>query len=236
MVGHLRTTLLADACAEHLYDHMLVAISLCLSWTLRTAPPLRSSALRAPAVRMDSDRCYYGAVGEDGSVMGKVARDWAEVPKLSPSLSATDVIDAQFELLSRGTFESVGEAHSFVSPEIVEKWDIDATKFRAILSGSRFDGLIGCDSWTVLGMEEPADDLVNVRLRVIPKPVAGCVRTSGLAGQEGITWPTYYTWQLRKQAAEPYADCWMLEQMLPNPPPIEVESADATLRVAQAAE
>ena len=41
---------------------------------------------------------------------------------------------------------------------------------------------------------------------------------------------------MRKQAAEPYADCWMLEQMLPNPPPIEVESADATPRVAQAAE
>jgi hypothetical protein len=29
-------------------------------------------------------------------------------------------------------------------------------------------------------------------MTVLPKPVPGCVRVAGVAGQQGITWPTFY--------------------------------------------
>ena len=63
-------------------------------------------------------------------------------------------------------------------------------------------------------------------LRVLPKPFAGCMRFSGLADQGGITWPSFYKWELRRQDAEPHAGCWMLEQMSPRRPPIDVDLED----------
>ena len=54
---------------------------------------------------------------------------------------------------------------------------------------------------------------------MLPKPIPGCVRTSGLAGQQGITWPTYFKWELRNVDGK-----WMVDQMVPEQPPIDVEN------------
>lgn len=107
---------------------------------------------------------------------------------------------------------------------------MDTKRFRSILSSAAFDGLVGCSDWTILKAEELGDDVAVVKLRVLPKPIPGCVRTSGVAAQGGITWPTHYKWQLRRQgeAASAWPGCWMLEQMFPDTPPIDVGSADAT--------
>ena len=57
-------------------------------------------------------------------------------------------------------------------------------KFRQILKSAAFDGLVGLADWTILETTTPGDDdLAIVRLRVLPKPIPGCVRTSGMADQ-----------------------------------------------------
>ena len=42
-----------------------------------------------------------------------------------------------------------------------------------------------------------------VNLRVMPKPVTGCVRMSGVADQSGITWWTHYNFHLSRQQESP---------------------------------
>jgi hypothetical protein len=42
--------------------------------------------------------------------------------------------------------------------------------------------------------------------------------------RQGITWPTFYKWELRKQKD----GCWMIENMTPEPPPIDTVATDAT--------
>ena len=71
-----------------------------------------------------------------------------------------------------------------------------------------------------------------VRLRVLPRPIPGCVKLSGMADQDGITWPAFYSWQMRRQAGGEFDGCWMLYQMQQAPPPIDVESDGGTPRVA----
>jgi len=88
----------------------------------------------------------------------------------------------------------------------------------------------------VLAATEPSDDVTVVSLRVLPKPVAGCVRTSGVAGQQGITWPAQYKWVLGRvpsDAAE-HAGCWMLDNMIPEAPPIDVRVSEGVAKVSQA--
>lgn len=191
-------------------------------------------AVRVGAARCDADRCYYGAVGEDGAILGSVQKvATGPAPKPSPTLSPADVADAQFTALSRGSFAGIEEAHAFVSPQVIEEHEMDIPKFRRILESDAFEGLIGCSSWTVLSISQPSDDVAAVELRVLPKPIPGCVRTSGVAGQAGITWPTYYKFIFHKQAAAPFANCWMLDNMAPTAPPIDVEAADGTPQLSE---
>ena len=81
-------------------------------------------------------------------------------------------------------------------------------------------------SWKVTALSpSPIDDDRTVAsMTVLPKPVPGCVRVAGVAGQQGITWPTFYKWELRKQTD----GCWMIENMTPEPPPIDTVATDAT--------
>ena len=58
-----------------------------------------------------------------------------------------------------------------------------------------------------------SDDEAAVRLRVLPRPIPGCVKLSGMADQDGITWPAFYSWQMRRQAGGEFDGCWMLYQM-----------------------
>merc|ERR1719331_1985001 len=155
---------------------------------------------RVASVSMDADRCYYGSVDEDGGVVRRVSRNVREgpAPTPSPSLSPLEVVDVQFEALVRGSFAGVKEAYQFLSPAMIEKYQIDENKFKAVLEGDAFDGLIGVAEWEVTDMSQPSDDVAVVKLRALPKPVAGCVRTSGVAGQAGITWPTNFKWMLGK--------------------------------------
>merc|ERR1712048_875802 len=65
----------------------------------------------------------------------------------------------------------------------------------------------------------PSEDTAIVGVRILPKPITGCVRRSGVAGQGGLTWPAFYRWQLgRRPAGSELAGCWMLEQMIPISP------------------
>jgi hypothetical protein len=152
----------------------------------------------------------------------------------SPSNTPLEVVDAQFLAFSRDyDSRSIGDAFAHVSPKIVEQHNLDAVKFKKILEGPKMDGIIGCDSWEILGTEAKSDDRMVVSLKVISKPIPGCVKISGLASQGGITWPTYLKWELGKVADGPRKGCWMLEQMIPMPPPtvpppIDVESMDVS--------
>lgn len=219
---------------------MLALALYACGWAVARVPPhatlSHTTLTRARAPRCDSDRCYYGRVDANGEVLEQqgAQQDFSAVKiKPNPSLSALEVVDAQFQQLSLGTFSGVEAAHEFVSPAVVEKYSMDAARFRSILESAAFDGLIGCASWKVVGTRSPTEDLAIVSLVVLPKPIAGCVRTSGIAEQGGISWPTNYAWHLARQTGEgPLAGCWMLEQMAPEAPPIDVDSADGTPRLA----
>jgi hypothetical protein len=138
----------------------------------------------------------------------------------SPSNSPLEVVDAQFLAFSRDyDSRSIGDAFAHVSTEIIAKHNLDAAKFKNVLKGSQMDGIIGCASWEVIDVSSPSDDRRDIKVKVFPKPVEGCVKTSGIAGQGGITWPHYWKWELKKMAEGPQAGCWMLEQMTAQAPP-----------------
>ena len=190
-----------------------------------TRPAVAAHASRVGRLR-DADRCYYGDVDENGDLV-KVEKKKQRGPALkpSPALTPLQVAEEQLQLLSAGSYSDIEDAFSFVSPKIVELNKMDATKFREVLESPVFDGLIGCNSWNVtmasddVSLETASEEgYVAFELRVLPKPFAGCMRFSGLADQGGITWPSFYKWELRRQDAEPHAGCWMLEQMSPVSP------------------
>merc|ERR1712194_344918 len=112
-----------------------------------------------------------------------------------------------------------------------EKYQLDKKKYLSILSGPSFDGLLGCGEVQVLGTEYTAADRAVVSLRVLPKPVTGCVRMSGVADQSGITWWTHYNFHCVRQADNPYKDCWMVDQMFPAPPPVDVAATGGTPQI-----
>ena len=165
-------------------------------------------------------------------MLGKRERKARVETKPSPSLTPAEVVDAQFQSFSRDCMQGVEDAFQFVSPTIIEQYSMDAAKFKQILSGLQFEGILGCYSWNVTSTNEPSDDRIVMNLRVLPKPITGCVKSSGVAGQDGITWPSFYEWELVRASEGEYADCWMLEQLRPRRPPIDVASEDGTPRVA----
>ena len=131
----------------------------------------------------------------------------------------------------RGHGDGIGvERERPVPLQGFEQFSLDVDKYRSVLSSPAFDGLIGCHSWKILGTKTPSDYKMIFNLRVLPKPIPGCVKTSGIAGQGGITWPTHYSWHLSRESN----GCWMCEQMAPEQPPIDVASRDGTPQVAQA--
>jgi len=211
------------------------SLSLCLA--LRAPHPLAPSRARTRPIRLDEDRCYYGAIDSDGNVLDDdIKADAAPAVVPDPSLSPSEVVDAQFKALSRGG-PGLAEAFAFVSPKIIEQYSIDLQRYREILNGYAFEGLIGCSSWTVLNSLSPTDDRAVLSLRVLPRPIPGCVKTSGVADQGGITWPSHYVWTLCRETDEPFSGCWMVEQMAPKrAPPIDVDANESVPpRVAPAA-
>ena len=203
----------------------------------------RGVRARAPRVVLDADRCYYGRVDEDGAVLrGSADVDTGPSVSPSPSLSPAEVVTAQFKGLARGIAQNrdgvtgLDDAFQFLAPSIVEQYSLDLAKYRSIMEGIRFEGLIGSSDMEVLGTEMITDDKAVVSLRVLPKPIAGCVRMSGVADQSGITWWTQYSWHLLRQDIGPLAGCWTVEQMFPAPSTIDTEAEDATPLVAQASD
>ena len=169
---------------------MLAALTLTLGYSLRAHVGPAAAARCAP-VRGDADRCYYGRVDADGNVLkGSAEVDVGPSVRPSVSLSPSEVIEAQFRAFSRGRVaqnregvSGIDSALEFVSPGIVEKYGIDQARYLQILSGPQFEGLLGCSEMQVLKCSETTDDKVVVNLRVMPKPVTGCVRMSGVADQ-----------------------------------------------------
>ena len=201
---------------------LLSAAATIKAWT---APTKAVHKLRVPP-RRDEDRCFYGEVGVDGSVVADVAQPHTGTipPKPpSPELSPLDVVGEQFRALER---EDVSHAYKFVHESIKEQYSLDVDRYEQIFKGAAYDGLLGCASWKVTALSpSPIDDDRTVAsMTVLPKPVPGCVRVAGVAGQQGITWPTFYKWELRKQTD----GCWMIENMTPEPPPIDTVATDAT--------
>jgi hypothetical protein len=163
-----------------------------------------------------------------GSKPKKIRKGPAPTP--SPALSPQEVVEAQFESFSFGTFAGVEEAHVFLSRKVVEEKGIDVKKFRKVMEGSSFDGIVGCAEYTVLSTTYDNDrkDIAYVTLRVLSKPIPGCVRVTGVADQQGISWPAYYKWTLERvpDDATENAGCWMLLDMGPSTPPVEVEGLE----------
>jgi hypothetical protein len=165
---------------------------------------------------MDSDdRCYYGDVDANGMLMRKEKKQRRVALEPSPDLLPQQVVAEQFEAFSSGTSRDLEEAFAFVSPKIKEQHGVNVTIFRKILSGTGMDGIIGCAEYQVMGEPQfTSEDTAIVGVRILPKPLEGCVRVSGVADQSGITWPAFYKWQLGRQpAGSKLAGCWMLEQM-----------------------
>ena len=219
--------------------NMLAVVLTSLSWTV----PLASRAgilqvPRAPQVRCDADRCYYGNVDADGNtnIQAKDRRRQGPALKPSPSMSPKEMVNAQFEGLARGSQAGVDDAFAFLSPDVISKYGMDVARFRTILQGHAFEGLIGCASWEILSTTEPAENVAVVSLRVLPKPIPGCVRTSGVASQEGITWPSTYKWTLsRRTVDDDLSGCWLLDNMAPDTPPIDVDANEGDVALQAAA-
>lgn len=189
-------------------------------------------ALTRARVCLDEDRCYYGKLDANGQLKEVEVLDRVEPPPPSPSLSIADVVNAQFQQLSYGDKEGVRAAHAFLAPRIVETVGIDAERFEAVLGEPAFDGIIGCAEWEILDTNQVSDDAATVRMRILPRPVPGCVKLSGLADQDGITWPAFYNWQMRREVEGPLTGCWMLDQFQQARPPINVQSNEGTKSVA----
>ena len=170
---------------------VLLLLSAAATVNAWTAPTKAVHKLRVPP-RRDEDRCFYGEVGVDGSVVADVAQPRADTipPKPpSPELSPLDVVGEQFRALER---EDVSHAYKFVHESIKEQYSLDVDRYEQIFKGAAYDGLLGCASWKVTALSpSPIDDDRTVAsMTVLPKPVPGCVRVAGVAGQQGITWPT----------------------------------------------
>ena len=215
----------------------MLALPLVLSARWTTPPPWLAP-VRAPAhtrgsvVRCDLDRCYYGAIDADGHVVEKCADvERGKVFAPRPSLTPLEVVDAQLRALSRG-MQGLDDAFAFVSPRVIEQYDLNREKFKGILQGFAFEGLLGCVSWKVTGERMPSEDKCVVSLTVLPKPIPGCVKSSGVADQGGITWPANYAWHLACETAGPLNGCWMLEQMSPDRPPVDIDSMQSTPQIS----
>ena len=145
------------------------------------------------------------------------ARQPAVLLQPSPSLSPRQVAEAQLEALARS--DAAG-AFEFVSPTNGKR-EAGLESFEAILRGVFFEALLGCVSWTVVSEENLSDDAWACSVSILPAPTPGCINMAPL--------PVRYRWSLARQAAEaPFAGCWMLEQMAPERPPIDIDAQDAT--------
>jgi hypothetical protein len=198
----------------------------------QSAALLRTTPMTAHKVVMrDSDRCYYGEVDDAGNVDGarratkRPQRERAALRSPDPALSPLDVVEQQFQAFERGSFADVEHAFAHVSPAIVDQYALDAKKFGEILKSIRFEGVLKCSEWSVTALAT-GEDTATAKLTVLPAPIPGCVRTSGVADQGGITWPTHFEWILKKQAD----GCWMLDTMNSEPPPMgDVADAEPLL-------
>ena len=199
---------------------------------LRAHTPLARTA----CIRCDEDRCYYGQLDADGKVIAgpRVKVERGTPLKPSPSLTPEQVIDAQFKGFSMDERIGIEDAFAFVAPSIIRMHDMTVDKYEQILRGNMFDGILGCAEWKVLRTRSVVDGKMVLTVRILPKPIPGCVKTSGLASQDGITWPTYYAWHLAKQNEEPYKGCWMLEQMAMEQVPIDVDAEAEALNLPAA--
>jgi hypothetical protein len=147
--------------------------------------------------------------------------------KPNPSLTPLEVVEGLLQTISNApAFDSslsdIEEAFAFVSPEIIERNQMDVAKFKMILETAMFDGILGCTSWEVLGMRKSDDSNLVATLKVWPAPMpddCGCYRcqTSELKALSKM--PLYFKWDLCRLATEPYAGCWMLNQMSPTQRP-----------------
>ncbi len=129
----------------HTVFMLLSAAATINAWT---APTKAVHKLRVPP-RRDEDRCFYGEVGVDGSVVADVAQPRADTvpPKPpSPELSPLDVVGEQFRALER---EDVSHAYKFVHESIKEQYSLDVDRYEQIFKGAAYDGLLGCASRTV---------------------------------------------------------------------------------------
>jgi hypothetical protein len=169
---------------------------------------------------MDEDRCYYGDIDENGKMTTFKKKERGPGLKPAPELTPNQVAAEQFDAFSSGTDSDIEDAFAFVSPKITEQHGVDVARFRQILDGTGMEGIIGCAEWEVMSEPQyPSEDTAIVGVRILPKPIPGCVRISGRAGQEGMTWPAFYRWQFgRRPAGSEQAGCWMLEQMIPVSP------------------
>ena len=147
----------------------------------------------------------------------------------APSLTPLEVVDEQLRALSSGLFADIEHAFEFVSPKIIEHNRMDAARFKQILESATFDGIVECVSWEVTDTVANDDTHLAVTLKVTPKPMPiGCTcfrcrQTGGLSDLGDL--PLYFKWELRRQTAEPYVGCWMLEQMSPAQRPVDREPA-----------
>lgn len=199
---------------------LLILTATCVgAWAPTSSRRSMLHAQRVPPCR-DQDRCFYGDIDASGGVVSDISQPRVDrgAARRAPdaALSPLEVIEQQFRAFEGN---DVAHAFSYMHEGIVRQHGLDADRFAGILRGPAYDGILECAAWKVNALtpvEGDADRTV-ASLVVIPKPVPGCVRTAGLAGQQGITWPTFYRWELWRQDD----GCWMLENMKVDTPPAD---------------
>lgn len=113
----------------------------------------------------------------------------------------------------------MADAFEFVSPTNGKR-EAGLQSFEGILRGIFFEALLGCSGWTVLSEERLSDNAWACSVSILPAPAPGCINMAPM--------PLRYRWTLARQLEAPFAGCWMLEQMAPETPPIDVDAQDAT--------
>ena len=178
--------------------------------------PSHTAALtrRSGAITMPTN------VDADGNVVdgpGDVEEDRLRPrPRKPGSMAPRETADAHLYCLSMD-YEGLEDSYGFLTPSI-RAGGTTVESFRELLTGMRFEGLLGCAEWRVVDSEGRGPDVEVVSVRVLPKPVPGCVKTVRVANQGGVAWPAMYSWRLERVDG-----VWYVAEITPERPPIDVD-------------
>ena len=120
-------------------------------------------------------------------------------PTPDPSMSPTDVIEAQMSALQRA---DIGAVYEFASPGN-RQFTGPLDRFKELFKVEAYRPLIGCSSWRLVAALPIEESTYRVSVVVVP---AG----SSAAPFAGLG-PLKYSWLLTRQTGTEFKGCWMTD-------------------------